>query len=46
MPRAQPNACDEYQPGTSFEPFDKFPSAHKKDPVNWATDGAGSDFTP
>ena len=41
-----PTACDEYQPGTSFEPFDKFPAAHKKDPTNWATDGTGSDFTP
>ena len=46
LPRAQPNACDDYQPGTSFEPFDKFPAAHKKDPTNWATDGTGSDFTP
>ena len=46
LPRAQPNACDDYQPGTSFEPFDKFPAAHKKDPTNWATDGTGSDFSP
>ena len=46
LPRAQPHACEKYQPGTSFEPFDKFPSAHKQDPVDWATDGAGSDFTP
>ena len=46
LPRAQPTACDAYQPGTSFEPFDKFPAAHKKDPTNWATDGTGSDFTP
>ena len=45
LPRAQPTACDEYQPGTSFQPFDKFPSAHPKD-IDWTTCADGTDHTP
>ena len=46
LPRAQPKACDDFQPGTSFKLYDEFPSPHPKDPTDWATLGVGTDNTP
>ena len=38
-PFAQPDHCSRYHPGTSFVPFDAFPTAHPKDPTDWRKTG-------